>query len=376
MRRQLVQLLMLALLAPALLLTACRKDDDDKPPRQDGWVQYLHPDGWLYYGTNYILPDGNGGVWISHSYGISYFHMNGTPLDPSDDSWVRFDTSDGTCGAGKLAFDTQGGLWLHGSWICHLDFGGTPLDKTDDQWTDVYTQTNGLKEPPTSFTLDPSGGGWVGYIFSGMDYVDFAGTPSDPSDDAWVNFGPLDGMPDSIAQDITIEPGVGVWFGTILAGACLLDYGASPFNKGDDRWISHSVADGLDSSWVFSIGIDSNGRKWFGTFDDLSCLDDNGTSLFKGDDQWNTFPIKPGIRVWNSVEAVAFDSKGGGWFGTTDRGVYYLDDGGTPFDKSDDASYYSTKRNGLPDPGVHSITIDASDGVWVGTSGGLAYLPP
>ncbi|MCZ6692023.1 MAG: hypothetical protein O7H41_20750 [Planctomycetota bacterium] len=361
--------------AVALLVavSSCSNAESNKPPRQDDWVIYLHPDGWDYFDTRNVVIDAAGGKWIAHRSGVSYLDDNGTLTDVTDDAWFRHSTS-----GGFVYLDGMSGLWLKTDPISYLDFNGTPFDPSDDNWVDVYTTAEGLKERPHNMALDQSRGLWISYIFSGVDYLDTNGTPGDKSDDTWVNFSSGDGLGDTGAQMIAPEPGRGVWFGH-YAGVSFLDFGADPLVKGDDRWVTFTTADGLVHPAVESIAIDSSGYKWFGTYNDVSCLDDAGTPFSKFDDRWMTYPIKNHPRLFNETTSIAIDLNGGKWFGTTQSGVYFLDDAGTPFDRSDDSSFYSGKSNGLASNSVflwgRGITIDSANGKWVCTSEGLCYLP-
>ena len=192
-----------------------------------------------------------------------------------------------------------------------------------------------------------------------------------------MNFLPVDGLAHAGVLTVYIEPGKGVWFGT-FGGVSFLDFGGSPLSRADDVWMTYDTSDGLADPWVASIAIDASGRKWFGTYNDVSCLDDGGTPLFKGDDRWMTFPVAVHPQWVNIVESIGIDQTGGKWFGTSQTGIYFLDDGGTPFDRSDDSGFYSGESNGLASNHVSlgpSITIDSANGKWVCTSGGLCYLP-
>ena len=352
---------------------ACAKDDDP-PPRQDGWLFYAHPDGPLYDRAISVAIDQAGGMWIGQQFGSSsYLDDSGTPLDTSDDSWMRFETSDGLCGTGgvRVYMGPNGGLWFAGNMgICYLDHNGTPLDKSDDTWTDVFTVADGMRDTSDREAFDGLGGVWILYSDQGADYLDYNGTPADKSDDTWVHYGPLDGMGDIGGTSVTLEPGKGVWFGH-FNGVDFLDYGGTPLFKGDDTWVNFTMSDGLSVPVVTSLAIDSAGLKWIGTWTVLNCLDDNGTPLDKGDDRWMEF------QPWglNFPFSIAIDQFGAKWVGTQRNGIFYLDDAGTPFDRSDDRSYFSRRENGLPSNWVYSIILDAANGKWVGTTEGLCYLP-
>ncbi len=125
---------------------------------------------------------------------------------------------------------------------------------------------------------------------------------------------------------------------------------------------------------LYAVAIDSGGGKWFGTSDGASYLDDNNTPDNKTDDFWTIFTPFDGL-VDNTVNAIAIDSGGGKWFGTYDGGVSYLDDNGTLNNKTDDTWTSFTTNDGLVNNTVFVIAIDSGGGKWFGTRGsGVSYL--
>ncbi len=112
---------------------------------------------------------------------------------------------------------------------------------------------------------------------------------------------------------------------------------------------------------VYAVAIDSSGGKWFGTdWGGVSYLDDNGTPANKSDDTWTSFRTADGL-VHNLVYVVAIDSGGGKWFGTY-SGVSYLDDNGTPANKADDKWTSFTIADGLVENHVIDIAFDTGGG--------------
>jgi ligand-binding sensor domain-containing protein len=96
---------------------------------------------------------------------------------------------------------------------------------------------------------------------------------------------------------------------------------------------------------VYAVGIDPSGGKWFGTEQGVSFLDDKGTPAEKTDDTWTTFTATDGLAD-NLVNVVVIDPSGGKWFGTN-GGVSYLEDNGTPAEKTDDTWITFTTTDGL-----------------------------
>ncbi|MBA7686768.1 hypothetical protein ES703_95226 [subsurface metagenome] len=128
----------------------------------------------------------------------------------------------------------------------------------------------------------------------------------------------------------------------------------------------------MGDNQVQAIAIDASGCKWFCTGGGgVSYLDDNGTPTNKTDDTWVTFTELDGLQSdW--IEAIAIDASGGKWLGA--GYVSYLDDNGTPTNKGDDnVTIFSTYDAPFV---VQAIAIDASGGKWFGSSyRGVSYCP-
>ncbi len=132
-----------------------------------------------------------------------------------------------------------------------------------------------------------------------------------------------------------------------------------------------TTSDGLVDNDITAIAI---GSKWFGTLEHgVSYLDDNGTPSDKTDDTWTTFDTSDGLSSDN-VRAIAIDSDGGKWIGTNGGGVIYLDDNGTPSNKGDDDYTIFNTSDGLSSDYIEAIAIDSDGGKWFGTWAGVCYL--
>jgi ligand-binding sensor domain-containing protein len=110
--------------------------------------------------------------------------------------------------------------------------------------------------------------------------------------------------------------------------------------------------DGLANEYVFAIGIDRDGHKWFGT-------NAGGASRYK-DGKWKTyFPMHGLADYW----IYAFDSQRDGtlWIGTW-AGV-------NRFDLK--SGKFTTYVKELVNEWVYGIAVDAQDRVWFGTEGGV-----
>jgi ligand-binding sensor domain-containing protein len=109
---------------------------------------------------------------------------------------------------------------------------------------------------------------------------------------------------------------------------------------------------GLANEYVFAVGIDRDGYKWFGT-------NAGGVSRYK-DGQWKTyFPMHGLADYW--IYAFAQQRQGDFWIGTW-AGVNRVDA---------KTGKFSTYVRELVNEWVYGISVDALDRVWFGTEGGV-----
>ena len=64
------------------------------------------------------------------------------------------------------------------------------------------------------------------------------------------------------------------WFGTWGCGASVLHDGGTPFDKGDDTWITFTTADGLADNFLHDIPMYGAAYLWFGLWARLNHIDD------------------------------------------------------------------------------------------------------
>lgn len=113
--------------------------------------------------------------------------------------------------------------------------------------------------------------------------------------------------------------------------------------------------EGLANEYVFAVGIDKQGYKWFGT-------NSGGVSRYK-DGKWKTFfPMHGLADYW----VYAFDSQKDGtlWIGTWA--------GANRYDLA--TGKFTTYVKELVNEWVYGIAVDARDRVWFGTEGGVSML--
>lgn len=136
-----------------------------------------------------------------------------------------------------------------------------------------------------------------------------------------------------------------LWVGTSV-GAMEIDLATSkPRN-------TFTRQDGLANEYVFAIGIDSEGYKWFGT-------NAGGASRYK-DGKWKTyFPMHGLADYW--IYSFQNDKAGNLWIGTW-AGVNYF---------NVKTGKFKTYVKELINEWVYGLTMDASGRMWFGTEGGV-----
>ncbi|HMV53200.1 MAG TPA: two-component regulator propeller domain-containing protein [Rhodocyclaceae bacterium] len=118
--------------------------------------------------------------------------------------------------------------------------------------------------------------------------------------------------------------------------------------------------DGLANEYVFGIGIDAEGHKWFGT-------NAGGASRYQSESgksgKWKTyFPMHGLADYW--IYAFANDKQGKLWIGTWA--------GANQFDPK--TGKFKTYVKELVNEWVYGIDVDAKGNVWFGTEGGVSVF--
>ncbi len=125
--------------------------------------------------------------------------------------------------------------------------------------------------------------------------------------------------------------------------------------RNGERRSTFTRNDGLASEYVFAIGIDSAGDKWFGT-------NAGGVSRYR-DGRWKTyFPMHGLADYW--VYAFANDREGNLWIGTWA--------GASHFDLK--TSRFRTYKRELVNEWVYGLGVDPQGKVWFGTEGGVSMF--
>ncbi|MGD9047437.1 MAG: MG2 domain-containing protein, partial [Anaerolineae bacterium] len=366
-------------------------DDGGTPfdKSDDAYVHFDTNDQPLINGVQAIVTEGSRLVWFGTAGGVVVLDHGGTPFEKAGDQWQSYSTADsgltGTNYVHCITIDATGYKWI-GTYTEYepgalnvFDDNGTPLIKGDgDRWQD-YGTTDGMSNyRVNTIAIDDAGLKWVG-TRSRLNVLDDKGDPFDKLDgDEWVIFELADGLPYVTIRDITIDEAGHKWLGTYnsssqLGALAVLDDLGTPLNKTDDVWESFTTTDGLEHAEIYSLMLPGGDQVWIGTRTGLNALDHGGTPTDKGDDQWQRFTSEDGL-VEANVLAIAQDEAGRKWLGWGGAGLYVLDEGGTPLDKSDDVWMSFSESDGLIDVEVYAIAPDGAGNIWIATRHGLSVL--
>lgn len=150
-------------------------------------------------------------------------------------------------------------------------------------------------------------------------------------------------------RSLTVEPSVNsIWVGT-SAGVHEIDLDTQQPKKTFTR------SDGLANEYVFAVGIDSKGYKWFGT-------NAGGASRYK-DGEWKTFfPMHGLADYW--IYAFANDKNGDLWIGTWAGANHYIQ-------KTGEMRTYVKE---LINEWVYGVDVDQKGRTWFATEGGVSMF--
>lgn len=150
------------------------------------------------------------------------------------------------------------------------------------------------------------------------------------------------GFVDDVVTAIRVMSNGDVWIGS--------DFGAAHYNG--TSWTTYTETDGLGDDRIKTIAELQNGDIAFGTND--------GFSTFDGTD-WLSFGTGDGLP-FGGVTSITQNPSGVLYLGTALGGVQISDGGFTEI----------TEDEGLLNDKVRSVTIDAMDNAWIGTSDGIS----
>ncbi len=164
----------------------------------------------------------------------------------------------------------------------------------------------------------------------------------DMTDGSNIRFRKTEGLASSRVSAIVVEsPGV-LWFGT--------NSGVTRYDG--ESWKRYTTADGLIYNVVLSAAMDRDGSVWFGT--------ESGVSHFDGK-IWTGYTVADGLAM-NSVRTIAISPDGVKWFGNENL-----------ISRFDGKNWTTFKLFEFTDdsPSIRVMHCDAAGMVWVGLNGPL-----
>jgi sugar lactone lactonase YvrE len=153
----------------------------------------------------------------------------------------------------------------------------------------------------------------------------------------WTTYTKEDGLASEGAWSVAIDTQGNKWFGT--------NEGVSKFDG--TTWTTYNTFAGLASDYVGKIAIDAQGNKWFRTI--------GGVSKFN-DTTWTTYTLPVGIGVPGAlINDIVIDAQGNKWFASDGAGL-------VKFDDTNWTSYPSA--GSIPCGEGWAIAIDAQGNIW------------
>ncbi|MDZ7412146.1 MAG: hypothetical protein ONB15_01265 [candidate division KSB1 bacterium] len=370
-------------------------------------------------------------IWVATPSGLAHANLRSPNLmDPQ--FWTNVRMSNGlpsnkvtalTHHLGALYVGTAAGIvrgsmegWTHvglaGLEVTDISAGGDSLLVGTTQGVFTIASDGTVRQKPwapwgrTAVLIDQQGRLWLGSESQGLhQFVE--------EEQTWRKLR-VNAPEVEVFSALAIDANGSLW------GASGAD-GIVAFRKG--QWTTLTAQDGLTIAGHRAVVVDHQNRKWFGTagrgvtiveevgeWFRFTHIDTTGGRLSGSDTpinviaerldldregnvwilnkyaanrkplavvspvgQWQYFSLSDGIRE-TAVSCMAIDQRGWKWIGHEREGVVVLDDGGTPFDKSDDSIRGTlTTADGLFSNSIRSIAVDSDGVVWIGTNQGLNY---
>ncbi|MCR4437605.1 MAG: two-component regulator propeller domain-containing protein [bacterium] len=324
--------------------------------------------GAIYVGTGSGLARWSGTAW--EDVGLSGFEV--TDVAAAGDSvlvgttkGVYLLTGDGSMqqkpwapwGRTAVLIDAQGGLWLGSE-----SLGLHRFAYAEQTWRKVRLNVAEV-EVFSAMAIDRTGSLWCA---SGADGV------AALRQGQWVTLTASDGLSIAGHRAVVVDGQNRKWFGTAGRGVTIIEEEGDwfRFSRIDTTGGRLSGSDTPANVIVEKLVLDSQGNVWI-----LNKYAANRRPLavVSPIGQWQYFSLSDGIPE-TAVTCMAIDQRGWKWIGMQNQGVVVLDDGGTPFDKSDDQIRGTlTTADGLFNNLIRSIAVDSDGVVWIGTSQGLNY---
>ena len=287
-----------------------------------------------------------------------------------------------------LVLDHRGTLWAASA---ESDLWVNGLYRFDGEVWTQYTERDGLPaDAVVAVTVDSSGALWLGTWGKGGAIVRDRGT-ADKGDDEVIHLKafntplkPTDSSNYVVVSDLLGEPSGAIWMLNYISQLSKLTpvpisgivaLNGYPYTA---ELVQSPLETAMPSAEGIALAGDDRGLKWIGTAKTgFYLFDDGGTPFEPTDDRVLPFSTERYEDMsGNKTSAIAVDRSGATWV-ATDNGVNvvegtYTREGG--FDVTD-WRVYSTE-DGLPSNIVTAIAVDLRNTVWVGTEAGLVQIAP
>jgi len=234
---------------------------------------------------------------------------------------------------------------IENKWFGTWDSGIWKFDGSN--WINYTESNSGLSYNSInqqSMILDLQGNLWFGTVKDtyGTGVTMYDGTQ-------WQSFDSDDGLINNVVKNIAVDSNGNKWF--------VANYGISKYDG--SSWVSYTSENtGVDLiDYVFSIAIDSEDNKWFGSY--------QGALKFDGTN-WTVYNSSNSGLEWNYINAIAVDKDDNIWF-ANEAGVSRFD--GTNWINYTSANYKENKVYNC-----RAIAIDSKGNKWIGTSSGVIKL--
>ncbi|MBN2355227.1 hypothetical protein JXO59_03890 [candidate division KSB1 bacterium] len=313
----------------------------------------------IFDGSNWLPAELQGveirdlAVWQNHMIALGY---NGVYMRKATATWEKL--GGGVWTGQSLAVDGHDVIW-----VGMQKNGLLYYQATDKTWHEVIPDGPGDNKF-TALAFDRNGNLWTASSSAGVSCF---------NGEKWIHFNMASGaVATNLFMDLTVDVKNRVWASSWGSGVYIFTAAGDSFQI--EHISSHNGLRGIeiDPNYVVvpKVQADESGNVWILNYEaaNLQVLAVVDTAY-----NWQYFSTLDGIKS-RLVTTLAIDRAGRKWIGTQDMGVSVLDDGGTPFSKSDDDLTQGLgSEDGLTDLNVRTIAYDRDGVMWIGTPEGLFY---
>lgn len=273
---------------------------------------------------NAIYEDLYRNIWIATVNGVCKY---------KDGSFTRYFQADGISSNNVTSIVTEkkGNIWFG-----TFDAG---ISKFTGKEYIYYNKSNGLdNDNITGLVVDRTMNVWIGTEKSGLFKYD---------GDRFVHFTSKDGLPSNIVMSILEDNQKNLWFGTYGDGVCRYDPDGD--GAGGKKFTYFTTKDGLCSNVIYSMTQDNKGNIWFGS-------KGNGVSMYDGK-RFVSYNTDNGLSS-NMIYSIMQDVNGYLFLGTLGGGLNIFD--GKKFT-------VISKNEGLSSNLIYFVFQDRAGNIFIGT---------